>query len=379
MNRKTNLVLLEKSPFKSISDLVCFFQKKYPTNYFYKPVGLELELTNLCNLQCEGCPIMNDESDKPKDLLTNKQYIDNLRQANKQGFLAYSITGGEPFLKLKSIQKIIKADHGLDIYKLNTNGSFFKSIEGTKKIFEQLKKSGFGSKNKHIKALLVISLGQQNIAGVPIINSAYATSLFYNYFSFDSTICCINLTGKDPILVQEIYKTFQSLYKKITNKDFDENKFVVRFFPLNFAPTLKRLEILSNEFVTIPPLLSDFKRRYLSSSCFNISIKNTLNKSKAETLTPRMMIRPNGDTYACQSYNRVHNIGNVFKERLFDVIKKANRNMILKIIYMKNLKGLYQFTNKFYPKIRNIKLDTAYSPCDICQVLTSIIKENKIL
>lgn len=379
MDRKTNLVLHENSPYESVSSLISFFQNDYPSGFFYKPVGLELEITNSCNLQCEGCPIINDEIRKPTDIITDEQYINVLHQSGKNGFFAYSLTGGEPFLKFRRIQNIIEAGHGLDIYKLNTNCTFFKTLDETKNLFYQLKKSGFGVKNKYIKASLVLSLGQQNLAGVPILNAVYAASLFYNYFNSGSTTCCLNLTGKDPILVREIYKTFRSLYKRITNKDFNENEFIIRFFPLNNVLTLKRLKLLSRDKITIPQLLVNFNKRYLSGGCFNTSIKNILSKNRAETLTPRMMIRPNGDIYACQSYNRVHKIGNILKESLFSVITKANENEILRTIYTKNLKGLYRLAGQTDPKISNIRLDTSYSPCDLCQLLTQRIKQKKLL
>lgn len=375
MQRERILTLLEASSIKTVTSLIDHFQNlRYQKDYFYKPIGIELEITNLCNLKCQGCPIINDELTKPQDILTDEEFIQVLKKCKQLGIFAYSITGGEPFLKFNLIKKILKANVGLDLYKLNTNGSFFRTINITKNYLNELQLSGFGESNRYIKSVLVISLGQQNLAGVPIRNAVHLISQVYNFFLPERVQCCLNITEKNQLLAKKIYQDFKKLYHQSTGKNFDEHLFKVRFFSLNSLPTLKRLGLLTQKKISIFQLIVSFKTRYLSCGCFNIQIKNTANPYQSETLIPRVTLRPNGDLYACFNFNYVHKIGNIKKNSLREVVKIANDNIILKTVFTQNLEGLYYLALKKKQDLVNVKLDSACGPCDLCQFLTNEIK-----
>lgn len=377
MNKKNALQLVENSSFKSVTQLIDYFQKKQSSKHIYKPVGIELEITNQCNLRCRGCPIIVDE-EKTTDTLINKDFINLLIEAKKSDFIAYSITGGEPFLKFQLIKTIIKSGHGLDLYKLNTNCSFFKTPDLTKKYLEQLKESGFGEINKYIKPVMVISLGHQNLAGVPIQNAVNLTSTIYEVFDSKKVGCVLNITDMNPFLTKKIYSDFKTLYSKHTGEQFNEQLFKVRFFPINNAVTLKRLGILGKEKVSILKRINEFKTEYISGGCFNIHIKNTENPKKAETLTPKCVLRPNGDFYSCQGFNYVHLIGNIKNNSLKSIISQANNNLVLNTVFKKNLEGLYNLAFKLDKNIEEAMVNKTYSPCDVCQTLTNFIKNNTI-
>lgn len=376
-NRKTILSLKKNSNFNSVSELIALFQNKYPKKYFYKPIGVEVEITNICNLKCRGCSLIVDEIDKPQDILTDEDFIKALLEFSKKGVFAYSLTGGETFLKLETIKKIISTSN-LDIYKLNTNGSFFKDKKVTFKILKDLKKSGFGVKNKFIKSVLVLSLGHQNLAGVPLANAVNVTSLFYKIFNSKFAIISLNITEKNTLLSEKIYSDFKKLYKKTTKKEFDEDLFKVRFFSLNNIPTLKRLNIDLGPKATIEELLDDYKERFISGGCFNIRVNSQNKLDEAETLIPRCVLRPNGDLYACPGFNRVHLVGNILEEKIDDIFIKINKNLVLETVFTKNLKGLFKLALKSEPSLKDRMLEKAYGPCDLCQLLTAAINKTPV-
>lgn len=126
MKPKTILKLKKNSGFRSITDLIMHFQNKQSQNATYKPIGIELEITNQCNLRCSGCPIIVG-GEKTEDTQSDEDILNVMRQAKKSHLFAYSVTGGEPFLEFASVKKIISNSHGLDLYKLHTNDSFFKT------------------------------------------------------------------------------------------------------------------------------------------------------------------------------------------------------------------------------------------------------------
>lgn len=374
-SKKTILNLKPGTDFESISGFIDFQQKKYPENYFYKPVGIEIEVTNECNLKCPGCPIIMDKYGIPKVFLGDKQIINTLKNCKETGIFAYSLTGGETFLKFDIVKKVISVDHGMDLYKLNSNGTFFRTIPLTKKILSELKEAGFDKKNKYIKPVMVVSIGQQNTAGVPLQNAVNLTSLFYTFFKPDEVIFSLNICDKNMLLADKIYKDFRKLYKKTNNEEFSEKLFDVRFFSLNNIPTLRRLKIDLGPKVYIKELIEDFKKNYISGGCFNIRINNTGDPNRAETLIPKCVLRPNGDLYSCQGYTYTHLIGNLNNDQIGNIIKRANKNKILENVFTKNLEGLYRMAVSKDLNVKYVKLEKAYGPCDVCKYLTSVIKK----
>jgi MoaA/NifB/PqqE/SkfB family radical SAM enzyme len=129
------------------------------------------------------------------------------------------------------------------------------------------------------------------------------------------------------------------------------------------------------ENISIPELLKDYKKNYLSGGCFNIKVRNTGNDERAETLIPRIVLRPNGDVYTCQGYSYVHLAGNILRKPLKSVIENVNRNDVYKTVFTKNLAGLYQLALRKNPKVKNLILKSAYDPCDLCKVLTASLTE----
>jgi len=371
---KTILSLIKDSDFKSINQLIKHFQGKYPKKYFYKPVGIEVEVTNRCNLRCQGCPILMDKY-ATSDILSGDKIIDVLKGLKDTGIFAYSLTGGEVSLRFQTALKILSADHGLDIYKYNTNGSFFNTVSKTGKYLTALKKAGFSRKNKYIKPVFVISIGQQNQAGLPLRNAVNVVSQFYKIFDVNNVIFSLNVTDKNLLLAGKIYQDFTRLYEKDTGEEFNENLFKVRLFSLNNIDTLRRLKMPLGENISIPELLKDYKKNYLSGGCFNIKVRNTGNDERAETLIPRIVLRPNGDVYTCQGYSYVHLAGNILRKPLKSVIENVNRNDVYKTVFTKNLAGLYQLALRKNPKVKNLILKSAYDPCDLCKVLTASLTE----
>lgn len=369
MKPKTIVKLKENTGFESVTGLISFFQNKQNISFTYKPIGIELEITNKCNLRCSGCPIMVD-GERTEDVLKDDQIIQVLHQAKGYGMFGYSITGGEPFLKFKTIIKIINSSHGIDLYKLNTNASYFKTPAITNGYLIELKKAGLTSKNKYIKPVIVISLGHQNLAGVPIQNAVNLTANIYSIFNQEEIACSLNITDKNPLLAQKIYEDFKKLYLKNKGQQFNEALFEVRQFSLTNIKTLRRLDLAEKEDIAILTRIEQFKNEYISGGCFNIHIKNMSDKKQAETLIPRIVMKPNGDIYACQGFNYVHNIGNITRKHLSSIIADANKNVILQTVFSKNLEGLYKFAIEHDSKIKNIKVGRRYSPCDVCQLLT---------
>ncbi len=364
--------LLPDTKSSSVRDLVERRQQLYPKHWFYKPVGIEVEITNKCNLKCAGCG-QRDETIKPADILTTQEYIDSILQASETPIFACSITGGETLLFLERVQQILREITGkIDIYKINTNSYRFTDNETTLKILKAFKKSGFGEKNKFIKAVLVTSIGQQNEDGMPLERAVSVVSNFYKVFDFDHALCTVNATDRNMQRAQQWLKAFQEMYLQVTGEVVDQNRVPFRAFMLNNVPTLKRLNLLIDYEVPIPTLIASFQKQYLSWKCLNTLPVDP--EAELTSLTPRCLLRPNGDLYACPGYNYTHRIGNIKEQSLWEILEATNKNKLLQTIFTKGLSGLYDSSQKIAPELGSDKLSISYGPCDVCQYMSQKIQ-----
>jgi sulfatase maturation enzyme AslB (radical SAM superfamily) len=364
--------LLPGSPFSDIRSMVEEKQHAYPKNWFYKPIGIEVEITNKCNLKCAGCG-QRDETIRPEDILTTEDYIDIILQASNTPIFACSITGGETLLFLERVKQILQAVTGqIDIYKINSNSYRFVTQQVTLQVLEQLKAAGFGQKNHTIKSVLVTSIGQQNENGMPLKNSVNLVSAFYKVFDFDSALVTVNATDQNMQKAQQWLKAFQELYTQVTGSAVDEQRVPFRAFMLNNVPTLERLQLMIDYQVPIQDLIDSFKQQYVSWKCLNMLPVDPENE--LTTLTPRCVLRPNGDLYACPGYNYTHKLGNLREHTLQQLIEMANHNPLLESVFREGLSGLLKYAAKIDPSLKKEKLSLSYAPCDVCQHLSNIVR-----
>lgn len=364
--------LLPNSKYSSVKKLIQHHQDQYPPDYSYRPISLELEITNKCNLICAGCG-QRDETHRPLDVLKKEDFPKILLQANHElPLVGYSITGGEPLLYLETVLDIISQAAGLiDLYKLNSNGYRFINPESTKDILLSLKQAGFGRLISNLVSLLVSSIGQQNEAGVSIQNAVNLASSFYSVFDQQTAICTFNATDKSLPKAHAWLEQFALEYKNKQEISLDEQLFPLRAFMLNNIPTLTRLGIVIDHQVPISKLINHFKHEYQAWKCLN-QIPKTSNE--VASLVPRMVLRPNGDVFACPGYNYTHKIGNIQQHSWSEILRHANSDPILVIMFSKGLPGLYQYACTVDPTVARLSLSLSYSPCDVCQLLTKSIK-----
>ncbi|MCD6403085.1 MAG: radical SAM protein, partial [Candidatus Aenigmarchaeota archaeon] len=91
-----------------------------------KPVKLQFNPTNRCNLNCKFCWLRDFPNLKYNDELSEGRYIDLVNEAKKLGIKEIQITGGgEPLMRrdLEEIMKRIKKKKLIG--KLTTNGTLF--------------------------------------------------------------------------------------------------------------------------------------------------------------------------------------------------------------------------------------------------------------
>ncbi|HAR64141.1 MAG: hypothetical protein DKM50_05430 [Candidatus Margulisiibacteriota bacterium] len=363
---RLSLYLLRSSPYSNWNDLINAKQKKYQQNWFYKPVGIELEITSLCNIECSGCAVTDSFGDK-NYTLSHDTIMNVLEQAAKYGLFFYTITGGEPFLAFDMIKQLLPSAP-LDLMTLRTNGYAFSNLEKTKAILGELSLS---IKNKYMKTSVYLSQGQQNIAGVPIINSIYMLTGALSMLDPDRFTLNFTLFDKNIKFAEEIDNEFFELLKKY---DIPLDRILTDFTHIKdtrICSTAIKIGELSDQMTGIKTLIDLYKKQ------------RTLNCSHCESqlqqgwIGPRMLVRANGDVYACSGFCHVFLLGNIHTQSLLEILEYANALPELKAVFTSGLEGLLDYTLHRYPQVAEEVLSISFGPCNLCEYLVNFLSQGK--
>ena len=88
-----------------------------------KLIGLQLHLTQACNLKCRHC--FFSSGNRLEDELTDVEYLEFVKSFKKLGLRRFTVSGGEPFLRRELLFEMIKEarKQDLDPVSLSTNGT----------------------------------------------------------------------------------------------------------------------------------------------------------------------------------------------------------------------------------------------------------------
>lgn len=341
--------------FKTIRELWEKFVKKYPKNYFYKPLMIELELTNVCNFRCPDCAIIEDVI-KWEYGLDNDLIIKTLNEASKLWIYSYSITWGEPFMRFSDMCEIIKKVENIDCFKIQTNWSFLNTDKKANLYLKKLSESGFWQRNKYLKSSLRISSWISNSEEKNYWDKIiYSSKNYYKYFDEKKSYLWF-LASDDLKNIDDTKENFIKFFEAKTNLKYDDEKYYFR--PIYIHPKTLNLEKLSiNDSITIKSYLEKHDNK---GFCFWLN---------DNIPWPKILIRANGDVYSCACFSHVFLIWNIKNDSLKNIIENTNKNDVIKLISNKWLIWLLDYAEKILPWIWDKKIPTNITHCNICKIL----------
>jgi len=341
-------------------------QKKY-----FIPNSVEIEISHGCVIVCKNCAIREDVI-RNRYSLKEKEILDFLNQTKKLKIFAYSLTGGEPFMLFSLMKNIIRKS-SLDLIKIDTNGYLFSTPKKVKEIFAELKTSGFGQ-NKKIKSWLNISLGQQTDCGIPLENSVFAVREFYNYFPKDKAGLSFNVFSASDKRSLEVIESFIKKYEDISGSPFDEHLFPLKLIPANGRVCSTGVKKnISRKKDTVINLINYYLSQKVSLNC------NKEFRTQNDIIAPRLLLRADGSVYSCPGFSYVYKLGNIKTDRLFSILKKADKGPALQTVFRSGLLGLLKLAEKRQPGIKNNMIPVNYGPCNICNLLRDVILDKNYI
>lgn len=333
----------------------------------YHPKVVEIEMSYLCNLRCPNCAIINDIK-AAKYRLSGQAILDILKQAQNEGINYYGLTGGEPFVTFDTLKFVIEKAP-LDLMKINTNGFIFSSLKQAKRIIKELKESGFGMRNKKIKAFLNFSAGQQTIQGVPLENAVYALMAISEVYKNNEVGFALKVFYPDLEFENHIVRKFLKIYKEITKKDYDYSRYLIKLTTADIRECSTAIigGIIEKKTDTIKNLINYYWGR-VSLNC------NFTEPEKGTIIGQRLFVRANGDVFTCSGFSHVFLLGNINKEAIGNMFQKANKDLAMSTVFDGGLRKLLKEAEKNNPGIGNRMISISNGPCDICRILKNQIQ-----
>jgi organic radical activating enzyme len=110
----------------------------------YQPKTVNFRISYHCNINCRHCYNHSGPSRK-NDMLPFDEMIRIIREMPKANIARLTLTGGEPFLHLDLVKKLIKEARSNQIKKISifSNGFWAHSTQNAEKVLNSLKKAGF--------------------------------------------------------------------------------------------------------------------------------------------------------------------------------------------------------------------------------------------
>lgn len=311
------------------------------------------------------------DKDKIKEILTTSKH---------NGIYCYALTGWEPFLEYENMLELIEEMPEIDLFKIQTNGYIFSSLEKSKVILEEMKSKGFGQ-NKHIKPTITCSFGLQNKAGLSLDNACYFCRACEEVFA-DLVSCRLNLTVENEEEGEEYKRCLETRFVELFQKEIDFNVVGVRVI---------RMKVRNSSLWTKGKGDGNGKGNSADCDCANVNDCEISGKNKigemveffhkewdcfgvgydVNTPLPRMLLRANGDVYACTCFWHVHKAGNVMENSLDEIIERLNQDKTFEILVTWGLKRLYEEVKAKDPTVEEMKLNDTAGACDVCKFLFS--------
>jgi MoaA/NifB/PqqE/SkfB family radical SAM enzyme len=356
----SNLTPLHRpiDPTHSIAALNRAQNDKMPSEWFFRPVAFDLEITQKCTLECEECAIIEDV--KRGEFGLSSDYLQDLmEEAEQLGLYSYSITGGEPFIRFNEMCNLIAASR-LDCFKIQTNATFFTKMQKGETIIADLLEAGLGSKNTKVSSTIQASVGIQNYDGGATVESIiHLARLMKPLITPDSKLNLalgLSITSQpNDSDARDLLYHWRRLLASEAGIDWQLDRAHIRVFPTNV--TYKDGHDASQQYKPLKEHLVDASEGW--GSCF---IGTT-------TPWPRILVRATGEVYACSCFGHVFLLGSYPKTSLFSLVKQANEIPNFKTIYHDGVLGLLKKIDNERPGLGDIKVPTTTTMCQMCGII----------
>ncbi|EOL45187.1 radical SAM/SPASM domain-containing protein [Enterococcus caccae] len=306
--------------------------------YYYKPILVDVCVTNRCNLNCDYCSAESGPFASKKGELTIQKLSELFQEMDKIKVPRVALTGGEPFIREDIIEILYEFDKYNFTKVLNTNGNLIRdkqalalsklnldricvTLDGSNPEVHDSSR-GKGSFKKAIEGIrqlqkynlpvsTLFTLGKHNVND--LINTIKLNDKLNINFMSVMVICPTGRANDGSVLAdkENWYPVFLELSERIKNKEFKVNFKIVppnesdifwtHYFPLEYYNRLDLLQVWGVE-------LESYKNRVDRDISCQAGIK-------------ACSISHKGDVYGCDLMNGIDELvaGNINESNLMEI------------------------------------------------------------
>jgi MoaA/NifB/PqqE/SkfB family radical SAM enzyme len=295
--------------------------ERYPSEWAFKPLRVEVEITSQCNDVCSHCG-MGALAIGEGVSLSHAQIDQLVTELSECRVPAIAITGGEPLLNRRSICYLISqcVEHDIEISKITTNG--FWGTEGVcERVFKSFAEAGLFENSLFVPTIM-LSIGEQSIPLERVATVVHHATTHYTAEQLTVAISSLK-QGGGKHRIPELIATYQSMFGPFPH---DRVHSTLRRYVVN-----RDLDNHPIPQVDAPLTVEDWME--LSYDCFTPTI-GTYVLSTA-------LMKVSGDIYTCACFNVPKHLlmGNVFQDGLKAALLKANASSYVQIVARDGLAG----------------------------------------
>jgi hypothetical protein len=336
-----------------LDDLRSRHQARAPADHWYRPIAVDLELTQRCNLRCESCAVI-DDVERGYEGMSADQAIEILKSCEGSSIFAYSLVGGEALLRLDDVCRILR-EVDLDLDRIVTNAMIFGSRRKAEQVLDRLAMAGLGAREQELRPVLSISIGIQTDAGAPLSHPAHLIAQALDTFG-DRVALRLGVLapGRGADLLRALSETYFTTIGRHFPWDRIES---VRHMTLEYTPRAARAGACDDRFESVA---DRFLRDGAELRCPNSERFDYL-------VAPRCLVRADRSFYACSCFGFVSRLGRVGS--LATMIEAANRDTALRAVFEGGLASLFATKRAETPSVGARSIPRAAGVCDVCKAI----------
>lgn len=328
-----------------------------PSRWWFRPRGVELEISQRCNLRCTGCAII-DEVEAGYDGPPVEQLLAVLAECERLGVYGYTITGGEPLMKPDVMAALI-AGSSMDLLKIQTNAKVFSSAARAEALLGRLADAGLGTRARHVRPSINVSLGMQTDAGTPLANVAHLTAACVRMFG-DRVNLVLNVLAWSDAEERQVMSSLDEAYRAAYGRRYPVDA-VMRLarFSYNTTPRLESAGLVPIARATVRERIAELPPDFLCMAF----------ERDGSTPLPRILVRADGALYPCSCFGFVGSPGNVYQQPLEALLDAVNADELFREVSRSGLPGLYARAVAARPELADRELPARTTICKVCKAL----------
>lgn len=327
-----------------------------PAEWPYRPLRVELEITDKCNDSCAHCGMGAKSLSDGRNLSSAaiERLIDDFASV---GLPSVAVTGGEPFVAQPRLIELVERARGrVDISKLTTNG-FWGTEAQCERTIDQLVAAGL-LENRFFVPLIMVSIGEQTVPLDRVCRLIHTLVERFPPEALNVGLSALSVRGQGH-KVKELKTIYASMFGQFPDGRVHST---IRVYLAN-----ERIEGQAAELPAAPTSVTRWMRHCYD--CFAPTV--------GAYVLPTGLLKLDGDFYSCAAFNVPERLrlGNVYEDGFRAVLEEANRRAYIAKVRSRN--GLAGLADTIPKAVTDKACADGY--CDACSFLVDEFERDPVL